>query len=384
MAKVWFCQSSNGNINDANKFKDAPSSGNVLTYANLANGDELNMNGKTAVVIPSGVHIDAGAGTSVTVSTRASGAGAAGGNLTSMQNLTLRGNILAGSTTPITTATGAKTLTLIGNVTGGDTATIPGLALSGGHSLAMTGNVTGGSGANTAYGIYLNCTTVSGGSTNITGNIIGGAGAATSHGLYNANSRAVTIGSGSTITGGTGAATSTGFYNASTADSTITATITGGSVAASNYGVYNASTGIITINGNVTGGSFAGNSTGVYNASTGEIAITGNVTSGSASRTFAVFNISTGVVTINGNIIHTITGGGAIVGSIRWTPGTANYETWGYDASNSYYYAKTIPKADVKLGVNGNGAGAPETGTLVVGSGGGTLVGDSVLVSAGG
>jgi hypothetical protein len=350
MADIWLCQSNDGNINDANKWK-TDAAAKTLTWANLANGDTLCLNGKTGVIIPNTVNIDVGAGTSVEITTAATGGGAAGGNLVSANDCTIRGNITAGSTVPITTITDGKTLTLIGNVTGSAAAT--GLSLGGSsHHLTMTGNSTGGSDAN-RHGIYSN-----GGSTiSITGVLTGGSSPG-ANGISLGNGTNCTINAGSSIVGGSGCE--------GLAKTTASGTT--------------------TITANITGGSGAGKP-GLSNGSTGTITITGDLQSGNAARTPAVYNASTGVVTVTGNIINTIAGGAAVLGNIRWTPGIGHSEQYGYDATHYYYYAKTIPKADVKLGVNGDsagaGAGAPETGTLVAGSGGGRLVGASVLISEG-
>ncbi len=122
----------------------------------------LAANGKDAITINTDINIGTGR-----LSTAAEGTGAAGGGFAVVVNRTVRGNILAGTTTCITMVTGAYTLTIYGNVTGGSASNTVGIAGSGSASaIVVYGDVTGGS-VVSGYGITTSYTP-----TTINGNLI--------------------------------------------------------------------------------------------------------------------------------------------------------------------------------------------------------------------
>jgi len=151
----------------------------------------------------------------------------------------------------------------------------------------------------------------------------------------------------------------------------ITGDVTGGSTTDAQC-LRNESTASINISGDVTGGSGAA-AFGLDNRSTGAVAITGNLSYGAGTNAHGVRNLGAGVVTVTaGNLLSSASGVAFSGGCLIYHPGATNYiqiaKTTG--GAGTYKYGKTIPAADVRSGVDGDGANAPATGTLVAGAGG--------------
>ena len=163
---VWFAQNSTVNINSANEWNDiAAGSGNALTWANLAAGDILCANGKTAIAVNVAV-------TCLRISTFAevgsSDTGTTGGEFTCAGTIAITANVRAGSTPCLVIANGAV-VTGIGDSTGGESVSAHGISTSG--TVTAT-NATGGAGLY-AYGITVGAATAI---ITVTGTATGGAG----------------------------------------------------------------------------------------------------------------------------------------------------------------------------------------------------------------
>lgn len=203
---IWYAQNSSVNIDSLNEWNDAPDgSGNWLTWGNLAAGDILAANGKTAIAINVSF-------TCLRISTAAEG-GTAGGGFTVSGAVTITANILAGTTDGVTTSGTGYTLTVVGNVTGGSGTSKYGINNVTAVTINITGNVSGGTGVS-SYGLNNNST----GTINVTGNVAGGSNT-----------------------------TALGIYNNTTGVVTITGTVSGGSGVRA-YGVHQSSTGVTTVN----------------------------------------------------------------------------------------------------------------------------------------
>lgn len=165
---VWYAQNSSVNIDSANLWNDAPAGGgNWLTWANLANGDRLEANGKSSISI----NVDVGSpGVRVTLTT------ASGGGFTlstAAANRTTYCYVSAGTTTALLWTGGSYRWTSVGNITGGSSASARGVSSnSGTNNLTHIGNLAGGSASGT-QGMYLNGGS---GTSTITGNATGGSG----------------------------------------------------------------------------------------------------------------------------------------------------------------------------------------------------------------
>ena len=182
---IWYAQNSTVDINSAGEWNDiAGGGGNVLTWANLASGDVLCANGKTAIAI----NVDVNVGATGRISTVAEGTGTAGGGFTGGATVSITGNILAGTTTCITTAAGTYTVTITGNITGGSGTSIYGINKSvSTATFNITGDCAGGTG-NSAHGFFSN----QAGSNSATGTISGGSGSSAS-GVANTGTGTLTI-----------------------------------------------------------------------------------------------------------------------------------------------------------------------------------------------
>jgi len=176
---TYYAQNSSANIDSANMWNTAADgSGSALTWANLAAGDILNANGKTAIAI----NVDFTCGRIETDATL-------GGAFTIAAGRTITCDISAGSSTCVTIVSGSGLDKFIGNITGGNAANIRGLYRNtAAVSVVITGNVTGGS-ASGAAGFY----NASAGTMAITGDITAGS----ALNAYSINTSAGTI----TVTG---------------------------------------------------------------------------------------------------------------------------------------------------------------------------------------
>jgi hypothetical protein len=145
----------------------------------------LAANGKTAIAIS--LDLDIGTGR---LSTAEEG-GTAGGGFAVATNRTVRGNILAGTTTCITMGNGAYTLTIYGNVTGGSASNASGISgnLTSSSTIVVTGDVIGGS-IVSGYGIATSSSR-----TTVNGNLCANAAPA----IYQSNASTLTINGGNII-----------------------------------------------------------------------------------------------------------------------------------------------------------------------------------------
>jgi len=144
----------------------------------------LAANGKGAINI--NTYIDIGTGR---LSTAEEG-GTAGGGFAVVTARTVRGNIQAGTTACITMVSGAYTLTIYGNVTGGSASNVVGINGNGSSSaIVVYGDVIGGSYIS-AYGITTNYS-----STTVNGDLYANAGPA----IYQSNASILTINGGNII-----------------------------------------------------------------------------------------------------------------------------------------------------------------------------------------
>jgi len=181
-ATTYYATSSTVNIDTASLWLPTSTgtctgSGTALVWADRANGDVLNANGCTALAI----NVDAGsASVQVTVQTNTSTGGGftlATADLGTMT--TLHAHITAGSTSAVTLTGSTGCGTISGNLTGGNTTSIRGVADS--HTLCtvtVSGNITGGSGS-LAAGYYSS----GAGPVTINGNVAAGS-VANAYGLY--------------------------------------------------------------------------------------------------------------------------------------------------------------------------------------------------------
>lgn len=158
---------------------------------------------------------------------------------------------------------------------------------------------------------------------------------------------------------------------------TINGDVTGGA-GTSNHGVNVESGTTVTVNGSVTQGT--GSSARGIHSNGAVIVNNGNVSgiaSGASGNAIYTSNAS-GTTLNNCNLIYG-TGSSPILGALIFNPGATNYiqipKTTG--GAGTYKYGKTIPAADVRSGVDGDGANAPATGTLA--GGGGSVIGSSVI-----
>ncbi len=197
-------------------------------------GDIVCANGKTVTI-----DMDLAAYTFDRLTTVATSPAAAGGGFTMGISGTINANIIAGTTSCLTSTGTGTTLVINGEIKGGS-ANARGLTCSGDCTMTITGNVTGGSGG---YGIYCSaaCTMT------ITGNVTGGSNHA--YGIYCTAACTMTI--TGNVTGGSGNY-AYGIYCTAACTVTITGNVTGGS-AGSAYGIFcTTQTSYVTIRGIIT------------------------------------------------------------------------------------------------------------------------------------
>lgn len=159
---------------------------------------------------------------------------------------------------------------------------------------------------------------------------------------------------------------------------TLNGDVTGGK-STSNHGVNcPQSECTVTVNGNVTQGT-GSSARGIH--STGAVIVNNGTVSGIATNanSNAIYTSNASGITLNNcNLIYG-TGSSPVLGAIIFNPGKTNYiqipKTTG--GAGTFKYGKTIPAADVRSGVDGDGANAPATGTLA--GGGGSVIGSSVI-----
>ena len=254
-AETYYAQNGAGAMSTREWDTAAGGGGTDLVWANRQAGDVFIANGQTAIAIDT----DPGVGASqVTLSTATSG-----GGFTLAAGIPITAHIIAGTTTCVLTS-GAGTVTVTGNITGGATASTNALEV-GAQSIIVNGNITGGS-SSTGHGLRKTSST---GSVTVTGNITGG-------------------------TAGVG------FFNVAAAAFTVNGNIAGGAGTDPLYGQ------------------------GIKNSSTGTGTITGNV-SGGAGEGSGILNDSTGSITIIGNLIFTATGSPLMGGYYTYTPAANQY-----------------------------------------------------------
>ncbi len=249
----WFACGASANINASNEWSSTPSgsscgctAGAYLTWNNQVAGDSFYANGCTAIAVnvdPKGTGGSAG---TVTLSTRQSGSGVAGGGFTATpgSGITISANLTAGTTTCLVIGSGSSGTLTIGSVSNpvtilGSTTTssqygvADGTRTSGSSVVAYVGTTsTTGIIGGIAAGWQTSCT----GTTNITGNAYG-------------SSVSGSGGTGSGLTTITGAGTITTTLNGSCTGSSV------GSVSA--YGCYGGGYGYTVITGNLIDGTNA-------------------------------------------------------------------------------------------------------------------------------
>ena len=270
---VWYAQNSSVNIDSVNEWNDqADGLGNWLTWANLTNGDTLNANGRTGVVV----------------------------NV----NVTPTGSMLAttGGAAAFDCST-AQTINM--SITGGSAASTHGLRLLAGAVLTMGAGttITGGSLAN-LYGVLwgtgnpaatLNAVSASGGNT---------AGQFNAHGVY-VNSTNATLSVSGTATG---SAVAGGVYYASASTSAHSINAAQGGSGSSGRGVrFGVSATNVTI-GTATGGS--GSAHGVSAEAGSPVFTVTNAYAGSDNGTY-------GLSVASGVSVSTVTNayGGSVAGA---------------------------------------------------------------------
>ena len=304
--------------------------------------------------------------TVLTLRTMAAAGINAGGVFTANNNITIRSNIIGGTTTCLQFVSAfPSSFTLIGNLSTNNAAStntrsllnnstgtvyISGNVLGCSYNLSnasqsgivdnrstgsifLTGSVQGYNGTeNNAVGNFSN------GTVTIYGNVSAGPSANANFAVHNGTNSNIgnttgivniygdifSVGNiatvnnrcvGSTNIFGNVQGTGFGVANSNTPGGTVNifGNITGGT--SSNFQVQNGTNGTINIVGNITGGSGGG---GVTNVSTGVINITGNVTGGSSSNVIGVTNTNLGTILING----TVTGGTNALGASNTNTGT--------------------------------------------------------------
>jgi hypothetical protein len=146
---VWYAKKGNCNIDDTTLWTLTKGGTDYVQIADATdgvNGTILAANGQTGIAI----NVDF---TAVRISTAIEAESNAGGGFTVASARTVRANILAGTNTCITMSSGAYTLTIYGNVTGGSASSTVGILGDGSSStITVYGDVIGGSYIS-AYGI---------------------------------------------------------------------------------------------------------------------------------------------------------------------------------------------------------------------------------------
>ncbi|MGH2272670.1 hypothetical protein ACQ9LF_12800 [Anaerohalosphaeraceae bacterium U12dextr] len=368
---VWFAQSSNGNISDANKWGNAPTSPTAyLTFSALAAGDILQLNGMT------GINVDVSFACARVSSAQEGGLGTSTGNLViSSGSITIgtseiRTEIKPGTSFPLVISGGtvvihgdlnaggvfvpfgcitlsgdSTSLTVNGKVTGGST--------SNGYTISKTGNgtlIVNNIGSDAIYvsasgrPIYVNG---GGGTITINGNINGSGPA---HGIYAVNGTTANFIINGNIYGNYGGGISVASSAGAGATLQINGNITGGAassctLAAVAVGAYVSA----TIYGNVTGG----NCTAAYGLTTAQnsrpVYIYGNlIASAYASAIMAFWGA---LVYVQGSLYDSPTAS-AYYGGMRINmPNTASiHRVYDWDG-NAINLPLQLPDYDVKKGM---------------------------------
>lgn len=330
---VWFAQTNGQNVNDSDQWKNAAGDTMTTVLGSFApaSGDILTANGKTGIVI--NANIDIGTGRLSTADEDAGGAGGAGGGFTFSGSApgSITANIVAGTTTCLTC-----------NHTG-----------VGANRLVVNGTVTASSTTNSAHGI-----TNSAAGEISTGQAVGGSGNGLRYGISNESTGTlnISVGSGDAAIGGTGASNNYAIRCASS----CTLNITGNVTAQASSAFYLGNLTAVNITGDVTASAVSA----ITNTTGGTTTVNnGTITGGSVATAIGIYNPGGAIIMNNCTALFRV--GAAFMGrAITFVPGTGNYIEFAYNATPNYYrYAKTIPAASVLVGVNGDGAGAPVTGT---------------------
>jgi hypothetical protein len=274
---IWYAQSSNGNINDANKWGNTPTSpSSYLTFSNLAAGDILQLNGKT------NINVNVSFACTRVSSTAEGGLGTASGNLAmSSGSIEIgtsenRTDIKAGGSTVLSVTGGI--LVIYGEIIGSDSSnTARGIDVSGNTaSLTVNGKLIGGG---SSAGMIRN------GDNEIVINATDGIA------LYSGDSPALQVISGGGTIEITGDIDGTNLYGGALTIANVTASIVvtgdvyggGGDCQVinfhSNYG------GTLEINGDITAGEYGA---GVYVSGVGHVTVRGNVIGGGNTETACV------------------------------------------------------------------------------------------------
>ena len=267
-----------GDINAANAWEDAAGcDGSTFTYGTggfPAAGSVLNANNQAMTV-----NTDPGPNGKVVLTNPAGGAFTSSGNITITADVGVDGD--RGSVDCLTIGSG--TVTLLGDVYGGDGSGADGLVISG----AGTAVTIGSSGAGTV--------TIKGGS------------AATGYGVNDSHTAATT---------------------------TVYANITGGTNSTAAGYSHNAA-GTVAITGNITGGA----AHGIQNLnSSSTITVAGDcIGSATVAASHGCNNLAYGTFTVTGNIINGAAGSG-VAGKVRWEPSSAQ-KYIKFDAGGTAIYA---------------------------------------------
>ena len=234
----------------------------------------------------------------------------AGGNFRPNNGVVMTTNVVAGPSTCVLFANASpNTFTLIGNVSGGNSANAYGINSTSTGIVNVIGNIQGGSGA--AAGGLGNTGTV-----NVTGNSTAGS-TTNCHGVINSSTGVVNLlgnAYGGTV-GSIGGVANTGSGTCNIIGNAYSGT-------GSSQGIINtnASTGIINLTGNayanfaiaaannggasmnIYGSVFGGSTTNAYgvtnNSATGTVLISGSAVGGDGSAAYGAFNNTTGILRV--------------------------------------------------------------------------------------
>jgi hypothetical protein len=206
-----------------------------------------------------------------------------------VSGLTVRANLNAGITNSLLIFNILDgTLSVYGNITGGNGSDVIGLYVNTRGTINVYGNVSGSSTA-IAYGIN----NISTATLNIVGNIVAGA-SNRAHGIYNSSTGEINL-----IGNCTGGYSSCiGINNLAGGTVNITGNVYGKNTYG--YGVSNSAAGILNITGNVYGGNLGTYSYGVYNS--GACVINGFCEGGIGSVSYG-YIAAVATATLSGNCI---------------------------------------------------------------------------------
>jgi len=275
-----------GNIDDVDVWATTPSGTAADVWSTFTSADVLHSN---SFAITVNVSTTVG-----TVRNDTANSATAGGNFTLSNGVTLTANVQAGTATCVTFAgTVGNSASLVGNTTGGGTASVQATTNTSTGTLNITGNVTGGS-ATGAEGARNTST----GTLNITGNVTGGS-----------------------ASQARGASNNTGTLN-------ITGNVTGGTTAADAVGAHTFGAGTTNITGDVTASTGAGASTVA-----GTTTVTGTI---SASSSVAGLVGTSGAALLSGPFIAHSSGIAPLT-HFAWR--------WAVSLNNQTYM--TVPTSDL-------------------------------------